>query len=65
MSSDDGRAESLEQEDMSQGSEDDANLDQGELDDETADLFGENEDADQEGQRYVRSLIIVPYGKFR
>jgi len=53
MSSDDERGASPEKEDISQGSEDDINLDQEELDDETADLFGENEDADQEDQRYV------------
>ena len=51
MSSDDGRGESPEKDDISQGSEDDADLDQAELDEETADLFGENEDADQEDQR--------------
>ena len=56
MSSDDGREESPEKEDISQTSEDDVNFDQGELDDETADLFGENEDADQEDQRYVLQL---------
>ena len=53
MSSDDDRGESPEKEDMSQGSEDDINLEQAELDDEAADLFGENEDADQEDQRCV------------